>query len=107
MREPSRAPAYAAIYHGLAAIAREHGYALAIHGTLARDLDLIAVPWVTDADDAQTLVEALRKHCHACLSCGDDTGEGAAKPHGRIAWNLYMLGGFQVDLSVMPLAREG
>lgn len=27
-------------------IAREHGYALSVHGSVARDIDIVAIPWV-------------------------------------------------------------
>ena len=30
-------------------VAREMGYALALHGSMNRDMDLIAVPWVVGA----------------------------------------------------------
>ncbi len=37
------------IYPQLVEEARRHGYALAPHGSLQRDLDLIAVPWSEEA----------------------------------------------------------
>ncbi|MBQ4263113.1 MAG: hypothetical protein IJB83_02575 [Bacilli bacterium] len=36
---------YACVLEGLRKIAKENGYALAIHGSCASDLDLIAVRW--------------------------------------------------------------
>jgi len=104
MKEPTRAPAYAVIYHGLCDIARTRGYALAIHESLAADLDLIAVPWVEEAKPVEELVEALRAHCQACLDIASWDVNPQAKPHGRIAWNLYMGAGATVDLSVMPIS---
>jgi hypothetical protein len=107
MKDPNRAPAYAVIYHGLCDVARQHGYALAIHGSVITDLDLIAVPWVEDACAAQELVEAIRAHCQACLNLGDSkVGVTAIKPHGRLAWNLYMGAGAKVDLSVLPRVED-
>jgi hypothetical protein len=94
---------YAAIYHGLAEIARQHGYALAIHGSLQTDLDLIAVPWIEEVSGAQELVEALRLHCNACMGVDGKVPIAEMKPHGRIAWNLYMIAGAKVDLSVLPM----
>lgn len=67
MKEPTRAPAYACIYHGLCEIAREHGYTLAIHGSVLTDLDLIAVPWVDHPSDAITVMEAIKEHCGKCF----------------------------------------
>lgn len=134
MKPPTRAPFYACMYHGLCDTARKHGYALAIHGTVTTDLDLIAIPWVEDAADPVTLKDALMAHISACDYEGltrqqfpnnedlvtqilanekkrkADAGEyydetGAQiKPHGRRAWNLYLDHGAKVDLSVMPRA---
>lgn len=124
MKPATRAPFFACIYHGLCDVARARGYALAIHGTVTTDLDLIACPWTDEAVPAEELKDALMQHLGACgyadllrrESCltedqvqqvlarkepGMDNG-GTVKPHGRIAWNLYMDAGAKVDLSVMP-----
>lgn len=122
MKDPTRAPFFACLYHGLCDVARSHGYALAIHGTVTRDLDLIAVPWVPEAGDPEVLKDALMAHLGACGYadllrrdglCEDHVQQIIArpenanadytpKPHGRRAWNLYMEFGAKVDLSVMP-----
>lgn len=105
MKPPTRAPAYACIYHGLAEVARKLGYALAIHGSVLTDLDLIAVPWVPEAVPAEELVEAIKKHVDCCGVNMDDVGvehDAVIKPHGRLAWKLVMEAGGSVDLSVLP-----
>lgn len=122
MKPPTRAPFFACMYHGLCDTARKHGYALAIHGTVTTDLDLVAIPWTDEAAPTETVVNALRDHIGACgyadLLCRDGlaedlvqqildrrepgTREPEMKPHGRRAWNLYMEHGAKVDLSVMP-----
>jgi hypothetical protein len=123
MKDATRAPVYAMMYHGLCDTARKFGYALAIHGTVTADLDLIAVPWIDDAAPAETMVEALRKHINAVeypellrrqlgdenlvqqiLARRDEPKDPEQKPHGRRAWNLYLDHGGKVDLSVMPRA---
>ena len=110
MKEPTRAPSYAVIYHGLCDIARRHGYALAIHGSVLTDLDLIAVPWIDDAADPFTLKEAIKKHCGMCLVNIDmnnkEHDHPVSKPHGRWAWKLHMNAGGSVDLSVMPKLNQ-
>lgn len=40
---------------GIVAVARELGYALAVHGSLARDLDIIACPWTETATSALSM----------------------------------------------------
>ena len=88
-------------------IAREHGYAIAVHGSLwgHRDLDLVAVPWVKGAHARSTLLRALDKIDYVYRSPRDE--DNAAKPHGRYShvFNLRrMLEGtpYYVDLAVMP-----
>ena len=39
---------YAYYFEALKAIAKEYGYNLVVHGSMNRDLDLIAIPWVND-----------------------------------------------------------
>ncbi len=122
MKPPTRAPFYAAMYHALCATARSHGYALAIHGTVTTDLDLIACPWTNEAAPPEVVKDALMAHINACdykeslirHGLSQDHAEQIAarvenakadlerKPHGRLAWNLYLDNGCRVDLSVMP-----
>lgn len=90
--------------------AREHGYAIGVHGSERRDFDLIAAPWRDDAADADTLSRAI-----AVAACGI-TREGAysfeQKPLGRLAVSIPIcwtsrpgvLSDGHIDLSVMPAA---
>lgn len=93
------------MYHALCDTARKHGYALAIHGTVTQDLDLIAVPWTDEAAPAAVVVEALRRHFAYVETVPAElrTEQATPKPHGRLAWNLYLDHGGKVDLSVLPL----
>jgi hypothetical protein len=101
---------YCATIDYLREVAKQHGYALAVHGTMARDLDLVACPWTEDAVAGAVLAEALRRKLELCS--GDvwsfEIGNGV-KPHGRIAWTIvpHCGGGMYVDLSIMPLAHSG
>lgn len=122
MKPPTFAPFFACLYPSLCEVARKHGYALAIHGTVTADLDLIAVPWTEEAVDGEELRDALMAHIGSCgyddllRRAGLDEAEVAKvmatkprdvtgaqlKPHGRRAWNLYLDAGAKVDLSVFP-----
>lgn len=127
MKPPTRAPFFACMYHALCGTAREHGYALSIHGTVTSDLDLVAIPWTDEAVSAEELKDALMKHINACdyeeslrrfglpedqikqIMARNDPGTratGTQKPHGRLAWNLYFEYGCKVDLSVMPRSTD-
>lgn len=111
MKAPTRAPGYTLIYHGLAEVARRYGYALAIHGSVLTDLDLVAVPWTEEAAMPAQLVTAIAEHCGHCLVNIDHQGiehqEPEQKPHGRLAWKLHMDAGGAVDLSVIPPRASG
>jgi hypothetical protein len=97
---------YTAILPTLRDVARAHGYALGLHGSTERDLDLIAVPWVEDAADEATFIEALRSAVNGTIF---SRTYPYAKPHGRRAWVIYIEGppistggAPYIDLSVMP-----
>ena len=103
MKEPSLAVSYAFLYPLLAEAARSVGYALALHGSMARDLDVVAVPWVDDAADAETLMQALTLACDGYrlqATCGRE--EPARKPHGRLSRGILLEGPVMIDVSVMP-----
>lgn len=88
---------YAALYPALREVARAHGWALTLHGSLARDLDVVAVPWVAEAASADVLVAALVE-----AAGGFTVGTPTIKPHGRVAVTISLgsSGGF-VDLSLV------
>ena len=94
----TRVTFYAALYPRLRQRARELGYALALHGSLAKDLDVLAVPWVEDAAAPHALVRALTEAAGG--SCADP---GTTMPHGRRAFTIRLgkTGGY-VDLSIVP-----
>lgn len=91
------------------AIARDHGYAIGVHGSLRaeRDIDLIAAPWLVNAHAPRTLMRAINKLPY--LSRVKKHDHDAPKPHGRLGYvwiiELRAQGCPQyVDLSVMPRA---
>lgn len=93
-------------------VARTHGYALAVHGTLKRDIDLVACPWSEPCRDAIDLALAIRSkaaeiHGHAFIAPHEEDefhrcGCPGMKPHGRLVWSFHLGGGPYIDLSVFP-----
>jgi hypothetical protein len=89
--------------------ARRLGYALAVHGSLEYDIDLVAAPWTEQAVAADELAEKLRTCCEAITGFAwvrDDKEWPERKPHGRLAWSWHMGGGPYIDLSVMPRSEK-
>ena len=103
----SRTPYYASLYPVLRQAAREHGYALALHGSLTKDLDVLAVPWVEGASDPVTLAHAVCEAAGGFIELRIDLGQNPKQmPHGRLAWTIQLgSNGGYVDLSVMPPRR--
>lgn len=95
-------PDYAKVFTIARLLAWQEGYALAMHGSFTRDLDLLAVPWTDSACEPEHLV---RRILNACPSIGDQHGNPGSKPHGRKAWTLFFKGFADprfVDLSIFP-----
>jgi hypothetical protein len=106
-----RASAFALVFASalpqLQEIARGHGYALAVHGSMATDLDLIAVPWVREGvSDEATLIEALRVAIGGTIR--EQDAHPDLKPHGRNAYSIYCNQGWgpYLDVSVMPRKED-
>jgi hypothetical protein len=97
-------PDYGRIYTMVRKLAWEEGYAIGLHGSFTRDLDLIAVPWVEKPAAPEHLVARILDatgleslHSNPC-----------AKPQGRRAWTLLLpkFGDPRfVDLSIMEPSR--
>lgn len=100
-------PFYLSILPKIRAAARELGYAVGVHGSLYRDLDLIAVPWREDFAEIDKLAEVIQM-----AACGlRQTKYGwETKPNGRVAtcfpvcwvqWDNPRPGSGHIDLSVI------
>jgi hypothetical protein len=100
MKPANYAPVYAAaLYPAWAEIARQHGYALAVHGSLARDFDLICIPWGDEPKEPQAVIDAIK----AEFAVKEVGGPPSEKPHGRVAYTLSIgFGECFADLSFMP-----
>ena len=105
-KKPSKAPFYACIYEMACKIARSHGYALAVHGSMNRDLDFIAVPWTDSCSERNDLIRAMKDAFEwRSEDWPDERIEKSIthKPHGRSAIVIMM--DFEhtsyIDLSIM------
>jgi hypothetical protein len=94
--------------------AKASGYALAVHGSLMRDIDLIAAPWADSAVSADELAAkmiAVIDTVNGVAMIVNDEKAGATnyvrrtpepKPHGRIGWSIHLGRGPYIDLSILP-----
>ena len=108
MKPATFAPAYCALYPKLAEITRSHGYALAAHGSMERDFDLICIPWTEQPSTPDEVVAAIvsKLSIRLIVDPKKDGDNGAQrKPHGRVAYTLSIgFGQCAADLSFMPIS---
>lgn len=90
-------------------VARGSGYALAVHGSLARDIDMIAIPWTSQAVDADILLQRLCGSLDGKVGRAFSEKAWTEKSHGRRAKTIILPGMCpEIDFSVMPtIPKEG
>lgn len=109
---------YAYYFYGLKEIALKYGYNLVIHGSMNRDLDLVAIPWQEKVGDCDEMVEEFcdylggRRIVHDCKD-GKDIYYNYLPQRRRgyvINLNRRDKDGndlqYYVDISVTPSSRE-
>jgi len=94
---------YATYYGLLKAAAEECGFALAVHGSFVRDMDLILIPWTEDAKPVYCVF--VKWHDIIGENYGDKGRIWASgpetKPNGRFSFTFQTGGGGYVDVSVV------
>lgn len=74
---------YESVIPRMRAAARACGYALGVHGSTRRDLDIIAAPWTADHSDMDTLAREVQKAACGIFADHYEWGRGE-KPCGRL-----------------------
>ena len=98
-------PDYARIFTIARCLAWAEGYALAMHGSFTRDLDLIAVPWAARACDPEHLAKRIESAAGLKITVPPKND----KPHNRLVWTMTLpeFGDPRfVDLSIIPPQHE-
>lgn len=110
---------YLKLYDQLVPIARQCGYALAIHGSKTRDLDLVAVPWTKKPLQPETLILLIEnkvndlKHTREYWKREENI---AYRYHGRKAYSILISwlgkpfiergkGLAYIDISFIPVTK--
>jgi hypothetical protein len=103
---------YAYYFYELKEIAKEFGYNLVLHGSLNRDLDLIAIPWINEPKDDFLMIQAFEKHLTGVYSEQKEHYMFSILPANRKSyvinlnrggkWNNYLDEQYYIDISVTP-----
>lgn len=82
-------------------VAAECGWAIAIHGSVVHDLDLMAMPWVEEHTSADELAERLARVV-VSENCYREPvkSKPGDKPNGRIVYTIFA-GDTYIDMNVI------
>lgn len=102
---------YSMILPKIIVVARQHGYAVGVHGSMVNDLDLMLMPWIEKASSPLGVVYAMAEACGGYVPMGGYSAKGddwaavafpGRKPHGRECYAISFGGTVYIDISVMP-----
>lgn len=99
-----RAAFYAAMWDDIRQCAMDCGWAVALHGSLTSDMDIMAMPWVSGACSFGELMIRI-----VALFSGNRMSENFTityneKPYGRIVATVPIWADFHLDISTMTPA---
>ena len=97
-----RSTFYAAIWEDIRQAAWECGWAVALHGSLSRDMDIMAMPWVEDCTDEEVMIKTIIERCFGdsiISQCGLKIDR--SKPHGRVCYLIPIYNDVYLDISIM------
>ncbi len=110
---------YACCYEPLKQIAKDMGYNLLINGSLNRDMDLVAIPWVDEPMEMMDVVIAFDKFLRGIHYDEKSAESGylySVIPGGRHsyvinlnrggAWNQYKDEQWYLDISFTPFIKK-
>lgn len=96
-----KAAFYASMWNDIRQCAMDCGWAVALHASLASDMDIMAMPWVSEAVPFEHLVKEIVKlfdgnvlSAVSCVTYGE-------KPHGRTVATIPIWKDFYLDISSM------
>lgn len=93
-----RAAFYAAIWPELMNAAMDCGWALGLHGSLASDMDIMAMPWTEQAKPVEEMIQTLSN----CFSDNDFNIEPSyGKPNGRVVYTFSIWADWYLDINVI------
>jgi len=111
---------YAVYFPFLKEIALKYGYNLVIHGSMNRDMDLIAIPWNNELRPHLEMITEMSDFIGGEIMINDDKRLFSDKPHGRVVYVIdiyrggYLSGGgfaemtyhkdpqYYLDISITP-----
>jgi hypothetical protein len=103
---------YAHYFINLKEVAYKYGYNLVLHGSMNRDLDLIAIPWQKELGKVEDMIKEFAEEVGGWVMKQTED-DRKCFPHGRESWvinlnrschegNNYEDPQYYLDISVIP-----
>lgn len=96
-----KASFYACIWDDLRNAAMDCGWALGLHGSLANDMDIMAMPWTEDAKPVEVMIKALSDCFTESIFKEDHIIPHHTKPHNRTVYTMSIWADFHLDISII------
>jgi hypothetical protein len=110
---------YAIFFTQMKAIAEDYGYNLLINGSLDRDMDIVAVPWIDKPGDEQEMIKDFQRYLKGIVTITTDgTIHYTILPANRHSyiidlnrgdrhgeWNRFEDEEFYLDISVIQPSK--
>ena len=96
---------YASMYEDIRTCAMELGWAVALHGSLKSDMDIMAMPWVENAVKFETLVSAIWGLFEDNELVGQYSVDYKSKSHGRVVATIPIWEDFYLDISTTDIRK--
>ena len=92
---------YACMWEDIRRCAMDCGWAVALHGSLASDMDIMAMPWVENSVTFEELINRVSK----LFKDNDMSSQYVItyndKPHNRIVATIPIFADFYLDISTI------
>ena len=101
-----RSAFYACMWDDIRQCAMDCGWAVALHGSLTSDMDIMAMPWTNEATSFEQLIEEIKNLFEHNELAHHSTIHYYSKPHGRIVATIPIWWDFYLDISTMPRKEQ-
>ena len=92
---------YACMWEDIRQCAMNCGWAVALHGSLASDMDIMAMPWVENSTSFKDMVDKISKLFKDNDMSSQYVITYNEKPHNRVVATIPIFADFYLDISTL------
>ena len=98
-----RAAFYACMWDDFRQAAMDCGWALGLHGSLASDMDIMAMPWTEKATNADDMIKNILTKCIVGSHIAQFIKTKNETPNHRVVYTISIFADFYLDINVIEL----